>query len=43
MNEIIIMLNQANEENIVFNKEQIDFFDKYLKELIEKSNKKANQ
>ena len=38
MNEIIIMLNQANEENIVFNKEQIDFFDKYLKELIEKSN-----
>jgi|Laugrespbdmm15sn_2_1035079.scaffolds.fasta_scaffold118358_3 hypothetical protein len=43
MNEIIIMLNQANEENIVFNKEQIDFFDKYLKELIEKSNKKAKQ
>ena len=43
MNEIIIMLNQANEENIVFNKEQIGFFDKYLKELIEKSNKKANQ
>ena len=43
MNEIIIMLNQANEENIVFNKEQIEFFDKYLKELIEKSNKKANQ
>jgi len=37
------MLNQANEENIVFNKEQIDFFYKYLKELIEKSNKKANQ
>ena len=43
MDEIIIMLNQANEENIVFNKEQIDFFDKYLKELIEKSNKKAKQ
>ena len=43
MNEIIIMLNQANEENIVFNQEQIDFFDKYLKELIEKSNKKAKQ
>lgn len=43
MNEIIIMLNQANEENIVFNKEQIDFFDKYLKELIEKSNKKVKQ
>ena len=43
MNEIIIMLNQANEENIVFNKEQIDFFDKYLKELIEKSNKKTKQ
>ena len=43
MNEIIIMLNQANEENIVFNKEQIDFFDKYVKELIEKSNKKEKQ
>ena len=43
MNEIIIKINQGNEENIVCNKEEIDFVNKYLKELIEKSNKKANQ
>jgi hypothetical protein len=41
MNEIIIMLNEANDQDIVFNAEQIEFFEKYLKKLNEKSTKKA--
>jgi hypothetical protein len=43
MNEIVIMLNKANEQNIIFNKEQIDFFEKYLNKLKEEITLKTKQ